>query len=221
MPERTLMASEPRLIDLTHRIDALTLPYPGDPAPELRPLCAVHSDGFARTLASFTTHTGTHVDAPAHVLEGGRPLTDYSLEELCGAALLVDLRGLTGPIGPEALEGAEPCGWLLLCTGQSARWGTAEYFQNSPIFSEAFVRKAARLARRGLALDAAGLDREGVALHRLWFEAGGGPVVENLRAPERLLEDFAAGRALFFTAAPLKLDAADGAPVRAFVRVGN
>lgn len=37
------------------------------------------------------THTGTHVDAPAHFIEGGRTIDRIGLEELRGRALVVDL----------------------------------------------------------------------------------------------------------------------------------
>lgn len=74
------------VVDLTHPIEAHTLPYPGDPAPALRAVASVTSDGFALTQVTLTTHTGTHMDAAAHVIEGGRALREYPPEDFMGRA---------------------------------------------------------------------------------------------------------------------------------------
>ena len=61
-----------------------------------------------------------------------------------------------------------------------------------------------------------GLDREGVALHCVWFSSGGGLMVENLTDLEMLLYE----SQILFAAYPLKLAAGDGAPVRAVAVLG-
>ena len=199
----------------TFKIEAHTLPYPGDPAPALRAVASVTSDGFALTQVTLTTHTGTHMDAAAHVIEGGRALREYPPEDFMGRACVLDVRALTEPITEEALVGVGPCDWLLVLTGQSGLWGTLAYFAETPLFDASFVRAAAGIARKGLGLDCPGLDRDGVALHRTWFEAGGGLIVENLTGLERLI----GAASIAFTALPLRLAAADGAPVRAMARL--
>ena len=203
------------VVDLTHPIEAHTLPYPGDPAPALRAVASVTSDGFALTQVTLTTHTGTHMDAAAHVIEGGRALREYPPEDFMGRACVLDVRALTEPITEEALVGVGPCDWLLVLTEQSGLWGTLAYFAETPLFDASFVRAAAGIARKGLGLDCPGLDRDGVALHRTWFEAGGGLIVENLTGLERLI----GAASIAFTALPLRLAAADGAPVRAMARL--
>ena len=209
---KTAMSS---VVDLTHPIEAHTLPYPGDPAPALRAVASVTSDGFALTQVTLTTHTGTHMDAAAHVIEGGRALREYPPEDFMGRACVLDVRALTEPITEEALVGVGPCDWLLVLTGQSGLWGTLAYFAETPLFDASFVRAAAGIARKGLGLDCPGLDRDGVALHRTWFEAGGGLIVENLTGLEQLI----GAASIAFTALPLRLAAADGAPVRAMARL--
>lgn len=50
----------------------------------------------------MSTHLGTHVDAPAHVVPNGAAVGDLPLATFVGPALVVDLPG-RGEIGPDAL----------------------------------------------------------------------------------------------------------------------
>ena len=134
---------------------------------------------------------------------------------ISGLARVAGLRGL-GVVEASALDSIESCDWLLLCTGQSEKWGSEEYFGTEPLFTEAFVKAAARIARKGIGLDCSGLDREGVALHCVWFSSGGGLMVENLTDLEMLLSE----SQILFAAYPLMLAAGDGAPVRAVAVLG-
>lgn len=209
-PEAEKPFSSRSVVDLSHVVDNGTKPYPGDPAPRLDTAADITHDSCCVTRISLATHTGTHVDAEAHVIHGGKCLGDYPLTAFSGLARVADLRGLS-MVDVSALDSIESCDWLLLCTGQSEKWGSEEYFGTEPLFTEAFVKAAARIARKGIGLDCSGLDREGVALHQLWFSSGGGLMVENLTDLEMLLSE----SRILFAAYPLKLAAVDGAPVRA------
>lgn len=164
-PEAEKTFSSRSVVDLSHVVDNATKPYPGDPAPRLDTAADITHDGCCVTKISLATHTGTHVDAAAHVMHGGKRLGDYPLTAFSGSARVADLRGL-GEVDATALDGIEPCDWLLLCTGQSEKWGSDAYFGTEPRFTETFVKAAAKIARKGIGLDCSGLDREGVALHR-------------------------------------------------------
>lgn len=214
-PEAEKTFSSRSVVDLSHVVDNATKPYPGDPAPRLDTAADITHDGCCVTKISLATHTGTHVDAAAHVMHGGKRLGDYPLTAFSGSARVADLRGL-GEVDATALDGIEPCDWLLLCTGQSEKWGSDAYFGTEPRFTETFVKAAAKIARKGIGLDCSGLDQEGVALHRLWFLSGGGLMVENLTGLEMLLTE----PRILFAAYPLKLAAGDGAPVRAVALIG-
>ncbi|WP_432537142.1 cyclase family protein [Kineococcus arenarius] len=51
-------------------------------------------------------HTGTHVDAPAHFVDGAVPVDRISLDVLCGPAVVLDLREVKGQIGADDLRAA-------------------------------------------------------------------------------------------------------------------
>jgi arylformamidase len=67
-------------------------------------------------------HTGTHVDAPAHFVDGATPIDKVSLHSLVGPAVVVDLTHVTGDVGVGDLTSAGVAGQkrVLLKTTNSA-----------------------------------------------------------------------------------------------------
>ena len=55
---------------------------PAIPAPELVPLYTIDKDGAGVHILRLASHTGTHVDAPCHVVAGGVPIGAFAPEEL-------------------------------------------------------------------------------------------------------------------------------------------
>jgi kynurenine formamidase len=68
--------------------------YPGDPAVEIVRALSVESDGVEVSRVSLGSHTGTHVDAPSHVVPGGRTIDLLGFDELWGPAVVVGLEDL-------------------------------------------------------------------------------------------------------------------------------
>src|SRR5580693_2023190 len=50
--------------------------------------------GWHMEQVSFASHTASHVDAPLHKLQGGKPIDAYPLERWTGPARIADFRGL-------------------------------------------------------------------------------------------------------------------------------
>lgn len=67
--------------------------YPGDPEVRCTSALDLATDGVAVTDISLGSHTGTHLDAPAHRIPGGRTTGELGLDELVGEALVVHLAG--------------------------------------------------------------------------------------------------------------------------------
>jgi kynurenine formamidase len=55
---------------------------PAIPAPELSDFFTVAKDGASVQILKLASHTGTHLDTPCHVIEGGVQITEYSPQEL-------------------------------------------------------------------------------------------------------------------------------------------
>lgn len=83
-----------RVIDLTHTIWEGMPVYPGTETPRLIPANSYERDGFRETLLKMTTHTGTHMDAPAHLFPDRPTLDRLPAAQFIGRALAVDCRHL-------------------------------------------------------------------------------------------------------------------------------
>ncbi|HKC64420.1 MAG TPA: cyclase family protein [Pyrinomonadaceae bacterium] len=81
-----------RIFDVTVPISAATPVYPGDPGIGIVQWSAI-ADGDAAnvTLLHFGAHTATHVDAPAHFIEGAGRVDVLPLDALIGTALVVSI----------------------------------------------------------------------------------------------------------------------------------
>ena len=80
------------------RIHDVTVPltpgmptYPGDPPFEIEPLRTLAGDRYRLSRLRLSTHVGTHVDAPAHFIEGGATVDQLPLEILLGKTRVVAL----------------------------------------------------------------------------------------------------------------------------------
>jgi arylformamidase len=162
-----------------------------------------------------STHCGTHVDAPAHFMEGAAGIETVPLDALIGPALVVDATGVTGHIDAAALAALQPplgTERVLFRTSNSRLW-------DRPRFTEDFVAMTPAAARalvdRGVRL--VGIDYLSIApyddpapTHEVLLRAGV-VIVEtlDLRA--------AAPGEYQLICLPLLVPGADGAPARALL----
>jgi arylformamidase len=182
-----------QIVDITRPLRDGMEVWPGDPPFVLAPVAKLaDGDGAAVSRLSMSTHCGTHVDAPAHVLTGGAGIDAVPLGRLVGPAVVVDLAGL-------AAATIERGDIVLLRTG------------DPPAYLDAHA--ADELIGRGVAAvgtDAASIERPDgdMGVHRLLLSAGVA-IIENLR-----LDHVECGR-WWLVCLPLPLQGADAAPARA------
>lgn len=81
----------PTYYDVTVSLSNELPTYPGDPGVEIGDWRALSKGDSANvSVVNFGAHTGTHVDAPAHFIEGARKVEDLPLDALIGEALVVE-----------------------------------------------------------------------------------------------------------------------------------
>lgn len=83
-----------KVIDLTHTIREDMPVYPRTETPGLLPASSYEKDGFKETLLHMYSHTGTHMDPPAHLYEGRTTLDQFPADQFVGQALVIDCRDL-------------------------------------------------------------------------------------------------------------------------------
>lgn len=91
-------------IDISLRIDGETVTYPGNPEPEIERYRKIPEDSTTESEVRIGSHTGTHVDAPEHVIEDGESAENLEIEEFYGEAQVLDLTGCGEKVDRSDLE---------------------------------------------------------------------------------------------------------------------
>lgn len=208
-----------RVMDFTHRIEPEMPVYPGTEPPRMAPANTYEKDGFRETLLTMYSHTGTHMDAPAHLFADQPTLDALPAAQFVGPALVVDCTDATAGtvLTMERLapmrQMADRAAFLLIRTGWDRYWGMPEYYGDYPVIGSDVVDYLIGSRKQGIGLDTIGVDairNADLPIHRRLLSTGQMVIIENLTGLE------AAGNDLItFCALPLHYCCADGAPVRA------
>lgn len=208
-----------KVIDLTHTIKEDMPVYPGTDTPRFIPANSYEKDGFKETLLQMYTHTGTHMDPPAHLYAGKRTLDRFPASQFIGKALVIECRDLKedGVITMERIqkygEKAGRADFLLFNLGWDKRWGTDAYFGDYPCIDEEVLDYIIRGSYKGIGFDVIGLDPisdVNLTRHKKLFQNCDIVNIENLKNLE-----LCGGELFWFSCFPLKLEDCDGSPVRA------
>jgi len=193
--------------------------YPGTVAPMLIVAYNYNDYGFKETKIEMYSHTGTHIDAPAHLFAGGITLDKFPIDRFVGKALVIDCRKLKKEenISMALLEekgnALYETEFILFLTGHSALWGTPGYFDNFPVMSPEVVEWINRRKIKGIGIDAPSFDPvtvdDELNNHKAILKTNNTILLENLCNLEEI------GTGLFtLVALPLYTQDADGAPAR-------
>jgi kynurenine formamidase len=163
--------------------------FPGGEKASVRECACVEADGYHETRLSFTSHTGTHVDAPAHVFPDGLTLDRMDPSLFFGTAAVIDCTDI-GPGGviplsaidrqSGATRGAD---FLLFYTGREKDWGTDGFCETMPVISREVAEYVALHAARGVGVDVMSvdpLDSNDMPNHKIML-AKGRLIIENLK----------------------------------------
>lgn len=212
-----------KIVDLSLDIHPGMMTYPTHwhPKVDFTPMGSVPVEGRATTKITLGTHTGTHMDAPAHFIANGSTIDQVPLELFIGEAVLINLTG----IGRKNVEVADIRGPLerspnikrvVLRHDWSKKFGTSEYYASYPYLSRDAARYLADHGVRLIAMDTPSPDNpkdgrqsaEDSPVHKIFLSAGI-ILVEYLTNLDQL-----SGEVVDLYVLPLKLKGVDGSPVR-------
>lgn len=201
-------------IDLTHTFKPGMPVYPGDSSPELIETADDYEGGkIIHYQLKTSMHVGTHMDAPLHMLQNGKKLSEYPADHFFGKGHLIDARGKS--IDASLLEAKQISKGdiVLIMTGFSSKFGSPEYYESYPEINEAFASKMLEFGVSIVGMDTPSPDRAPFAIHKLLLGKDV-LIIENLTNLESLLghEQFT------ITALPAKFDA-EAAPVRVVAQI--
>ena len=164
------------VVDLTLPLGPNTVMWPGTSAPSAEVVETVKHDGNYARLVQFFEHSGTHVDAPNHFVEGGQAVTDLPLQTLISPAVVIDASSDIAGNGDAVLELATVKAWeekhglipagcvVLLRTGwedlydQPQRYGAGPDGLHFPGFGVEAASYLVECGVVGIGIDTLGID---------------------------------------------------------------
>ena len=212
-----------QLVDLSQPIVTNMPVYPGDPNVTIESALTLAHDGVHVSSLRFGTHTGTHLDAPSHVVADGRTVDQLDLALLQGAACILQLRETktvdlrAQPVGINDLAQLPEQLPEIVCIAT----GWDHYFRDPlrvdhPYLELALAhtlwdRGARVLGVDTLSPDSTSQPSTGTPVHDFWL-GNDGVIVENLTGLTDLPHE------VHMDILPLPLAGLDGSPVRAVAR---
>lgn len=206
-------------IDVSLPISGDLLTYPGNARIEIEPVQRIaRGDSANVSEVRLGTHSGTHVDPPAHFIDGAG-IDRVPLDAMIGPCWVADARGRSGPLEAADLDALDvPSGTdrLLLRTDNSDLWR-----QSSPAFPTSFVSVGAAGAAwivdrsmRLVGIDFLGIEARGSEGHptHVTLLSNDVVIVEGLDLGEIEQGPYD------LVVMPLRIVDGDGAPARAAVR---
>jgi arylformamidase len=193
-----------RFHDITRPITSDMPIYPGDPPTVIERVQDIaRGNPFTLSAVSFSSHAGTHIDAPSHLVEGGLTVDEIPLDVLVGDVVVVEVSKELGVYSNELERLSIPrrTRRLLVKTPENT-----ESFLTMNVARWLIDVGVELLGIDGQSVDEAG--SENLIVHRTLLEAGV-VIVENLD-----LSKVQPGNYLL-VCLPMKLAGLDGAPVRA------
>lgn len=212
-----------KVVDLSHAFDPALYPAKhGEPAPlEIKPVRTIEANGVNTRDICFNDHIGTHVDAPLHLVPGGRSIDQLPLESFYGTAVVLDIpKGPNGGVTADDLDAAQPKiergDIVVICSGWGDKHTEPNYASHHPYLTDEGARW---LVEKGVRM--VGMDVQSIDLPHSLREKGfrytslrtvlesGVPALMNVTNLEPVLRM----RVTLF-ALPIEFTGSDGAPAR-------
>jgi arylformamidase len=196
------------IIDISVPVRPGMIIYPGDPTVSLERVMSI-ADGGVCNLSRLEcgVHTGTHVDAPVHFIDGAPAAESLPLDVLIGPARVVDLTGAER-LDAAALDGLELGERILLKTRNSELWAQDSFSEDHVGLTESGAKALVAGGVRLVGIDYLTIGDEDA--HHVLLGAG-------VVAVESLDLRGAEPGEYELICAPLKLVGSDGAPARALL----
>ncbi len=172
---------------------------------------------------SFTTHTGTHLDAPLHLFKDGKTIDEIQLDRLIGSGVILDFswkkrcESITAEDLRQAKPDVEKNDIVLVYTG----WGEKTYseeYHDHPYFTEDAAEWMVEKRMNIIGMDTLTPDKPyclrgpgfNLPIHRILLSKEI-LIIENLMNLHK-----AKGQRIKLMVIPIKIQKGDAAPVRVF-----
>jgi arylformamidase len=203
-----------KIVDISWPISPSMTAYKDRHVVEIKPIKTLNNDGVCETVITLGSHSGTHVDAPAHFKVNGKTIDQIGLAQLLGDCRVFDLGHVKDAIKASDLEALDiQPNEIILFKTQNSSLDANAFFCSQFVYLDA--GSAAYLATKNI--KAVGIDYLGIErgnkehpAHNICFD-NNVLIIEGLR-----LQNVAAGK-YFFACLPIALQGVEAAPARAIL----
>src|SRR6478736_5755799 len=116
-----------KIYDVTVAVSEGVPIYEGDPRVEIESVRSIAGGDNANVShLCLGAHTGTHVDAPNHFIDGTRRVEDLEIEKLVGPCRVIEIDDSVISIEPSHLADLDGVDRVLFKTRNSAFWNEPE-----------------------------------------------------------------------------------------------
>jgi kynurenine formamidase len=204
------------IIDLTYTMSYNMYHFKGDPPVQISSFHTIQRDGWNVSQITFGSHSGTHIDAPSHIIEGGPTVDEISLDRFFGHAAVLDVSykkpGEAIKVDDlKIIENFRNFDYVLLYTGMSKYWGDENYLTNFSYLELEVAELLVNLKVKIVGVDWMTVEKFGGdgSVHKKLL-SNNIVIVENLINLDKIINEV-----VLFTCFPLKFDGLDGAQTRA------
>ena len=165
--------------------------------------------GARESRISIDSHTGTHLDAPSHMLEDGHAIDKYT--KFVHDAVVLDLTNIRDAVKEEHLKGFDiKKGFFVLLKTKNS--STEMFDPNFVYLEKSGAQYLAQKSVSGVGIDTLGIERDDPQhpAHKILL-SNGIMILEGLRLKNIKLGNYT------LIAAPLNIEGCDASPVRALL----
>lgn len=209
------------IIDLTHTLKNNITVYPNTLEPVFEQGNTIEQDGFAEINMTMCTHTGTHIDAPAHIIPNTKSLDEFGVEKFIGLATVIDcsqIERIDVDFLEEKKNTIKAVEFLLFYTGWQHKWNSENYFDEFPTLTIEAAKWLTQFDLKALGFDAISVDKmtdPNLPNHKILLKEEI-LIIENMTNLDQLIS-----KTFELNCIPLKIQHSDGSPIRAFARLKN
>lgn len=204
-----------KVVDLTHVVHPGMPVFPGTEPPIFKVANTIEKDDFCEMKITMYSHTGTHMDAPAHMLEDGVTLDRMSVTNFVGKAVILEFDNKKDIQLKDIVQYQDrivKSDFVIIKTGWSKFWGRKEYFEGFPSINVNVANWLVGFNLKGVGIDTISIDDMksiSFEVHKILMK-NNLIIIENITNLEKIENDF-----FTLAALPLKTLDADGSPIRA------
>jgi len=199
-----------KIVDMSHKLFNGSPNYPSDPIISIRKEKDIIKERSLMHSINFGTHSGTHLDVPAHMIKNGKTLDEFPLNAFMGIAIKISKQNFA-----KLLDYKRKFDTVIYDTGWYKNYDKPEIFfgKNRPIIPKQLIKLVLSKEIKIFGCDLPSVDDSGVidkVVHKLFLK-------DNIILYESLtnLDCLPMLEPFEFYGLPLPMVGVDGSPTRA------